>query len=99
MGLDDLRVEINEIDTALVELLTRRMDICARVAEYKKENGMAILQPEREAAVLDKVAGMTRGEYGHYMRAVYSGIMEQSRELQLKYASFFEKDEGGLDEE
>ena len=42
MDLNELRVEIDKIDSELVKLFTARMDIAAQVAEYKKQNNMTI---------------------------------------------------------
>ena len=36
MDLNELRTEIDKIDTELVRLFTQRMDISAQVADYKK---------------------------------------------------------------
>ena len=48
MDLNELRLEIDKIDDELVSLFGQRMDIAARIADYKKENGLPILVPSRE---------------------------------------------------
>lgn len=57
--LEDLRREIDEIDAALLDLLTRRVDIGRRVAEAKRldpaANTGGNLRPGREAQVLNRV--------------------------------------------
>ena len=42
MDLKDIRAEIDEIDSQLVELLLRRMNCSEEVAIYKAENNMPI---------------------------------------------------------
>ena len=50
--LQDLRREIDAIDRELVELFRRRMDVTARVGEYKRARGIPVLDQERERQVL-----------------------------------------------
>ena len=56
MSLDELRDEIEEIDAEIVESIARRTYVVESVAQVKKERGMDIHDPEREEAVLDRVA-------------------------------------------
>ena len=43
MDLKELRVEIDKIDDALVRLFCERMAVAARIADYKKEQGLPLL--------------------------------------------------------
>lgn len=81
MDLKPIRDEIDEIDHQLVELFARRMDCSRKVAQYKIENGIPVLNTEREGQVLDQ-AEACAGEYGSSARLLYSTIMELSRGLQ-----------------
>ena len=53
--LEELREEIDEIDTELHELLTRRIKIGQEVAKAKKVNSGFNLRPGREAQILRKL--------------------------------------------
>ena len=46
-SLEDLRSRINDIDEDLIELVAKRMGIAEEIGDYKKENNITILQPER----------------------------------------------------
>ena len=81
MDIKDIRTEIDSIDSQLIDLFKRRMDCSRQVALYKTENGIPILNQEREEAVLDKVESEA-GEYGSSARQLYATIMELSRALQ-----------------
>ena len=48
MKLDDYREEIDRIDEQIIELFGRRMEVARRIGEYKKENGLNILDSARE---------------------------------------------------
>lgn len=54
IDLNLLRERINEIDEQMVSLFKERMETVSRVAEYKKEKGLPILDSSREKAILDK---------------------------------------------
>lgn len=45
--LEELRRQIDALDFEMVEIFARRMEIAREIGEYKKENGVAILQMER----------------------------------------------------
>lgn len=81
MSLKPIRDEIDEIDRQLVELYTKRMECSRKVAQYKMENGIPILNAEREQQVTD-LAAERAGEYGPSAKLLYSTIMELSRALQ-----------------
>lgn len=79
MDLDSLRGELNAVDEALVALFGRRMDIVARIAAYKREAGLPVLDAAREAAVLDRVAAQAGVGQAADVRRLYSAIFEISR--------------------
>ncbi len=84
MNLSDIRKDIDTIDSQLIDLICRRMDCSRRVAEYKKENGMAVFDPVREAAILERVAERG-GAQGEALKQIWATLMEQSRVLQYPY--------------
>ena len=56
MDLNQLRLEIDKIDDELVRLFVQRMDVSARIGDYKKAHDLPILVPAREAEKLTDVA-------------------------------------------
>ena len=52
--LNQYREQIDAIDQSLVELLARRAKLTRQVGEYKREQGLPIYLPEREAELLAK---------------------------------------------
>lgn len=83
MDLLELRNEIDKIDSQLIPLLLARMDVAKRVAEYKVQNGIPVLNEEREQQILDNVAAKC-GEQGNTIKTVFSATMDASRALQHK---------------
>lgn len=83
MDLLELSKEIDEIDEQLIPLLLKRMHVAENVAKYKIENGLPVLNEEREQQILDNVAKKC-GEQGDTIKTVFSATMDASRALQHK---------------
>jgi len=58
-NLSALRQQIDEIDEEVLNLLGDRMRLAQQIGDYKRENNIAILQPERWSSILD--AAVARG--------------------------------------
>lgn len=84
MDLQELRHQIDDIDRQLVALFKERMQVAANVAEYKRQNGMRVLDASRERALLAKIAELSGEEFEDYTRTLYSTILELSRSYQHK---------------
>ena len=82
MELKELRDEIDGIDRQLVELFKKRMNVSAAVAEYKRQNGMAVLDASRERALLSRISELSGEEFEEYSRILYSTILDVSRSYQ-----------------
>ena len=80
--LDELRQEIDSIDRQMVDLFKARMEIAGRVAAYKKESGMPVLDAGRERILLAKVADRAGEEYADYIQSMYRTILSASRSHQ-----------------
>lgn len=52
--LEQLRKQIDVIDDELMHLFSSRMNVSTEIGQYKKENGIAILQSGRWQEILDK---------------------------------------------
>ena len=84
MDLKDLRSQIDAIDDEMVRLFAARMEIAAKIADYKKENNLPILMPAREREKLQDVAKKAGPEMANYTRVLYSMLFELSRSYQSK---------------
>ena len=77
--LEQLRGDIDAIDRQIVDLMKRRMETVAQVAEYKKANNMPVLDTSRERALLSKVGQEAGEELADYAQSMYRTIMAASR--------------------
>lgn len=76
------REKIDEIDKQLVKLFSDRMQVCAEIAGYKKENGLPVLDARREREKMSMVIEQTPEALRDYTPILYSLIMELSRGYQ-----------------
>lgn len=81
--LISLRNEIDSIDSQLVPLLVRRMEISGEIAEYKAVNSLPILNENREKEILESV-GAQSGEYKNELKSVFTAVMKASRDVQKR---------------
>ena len=82
LDLQNLRLEINETDKEIVDLFKKRMNIAASVAEYKKQNGLPVLDAARERALLSRISDMAGEEFDVYARTLYHTMLDVSRAYQ-----------------
>ena len=81
MDLNELRNEINGIDDEILGPFLRRMALAKQVAEYKRENGLPIYQPQREQEILESVA-QRAGELGGYAKELFTALMDLIKQYQ-----------------
>jgi len=84
MDIGELRQEIDQIDDKLVALFGARMEVAAKIADCKKQEGIPIFVPARERAKLQDVAEKAGPEMANYTRVLYSMLFELSRSYQSK---------------
>ncbi len=82
MDIKELRNEIDDINSQLVELYKKRMAVSAQIADYKKENGLAVFDPVRERELLVNVSEQAGEEFESGVRVLFSMLMELSRSYQ-----------------
>lgn len=82
MDINELRGEIDDINTQLVELYKKRMAVSAQIADYKKEKGLPVFDPVRERELLCKVSEQAGEELESGVRVLFSMLMELSRSYQ-----------------
>lgn len=82
MDLSDYRQDIDEIDKELLRLFQERMDVSAKIAEYKRENSLPVLDPMREREKMASLLENTSPEFRSYTHVLYSLMFELSRSHQ-----------------
>lgn len=83
--LEALRAEIDVIDSELIELLAKRMDVSERIGEYKRQNGLPAVQIERHDEIMrDRLAAAKAiGLDSDFIQSMLSAIHAESVQRQL----------------
>ncbi len=85
MDLSEIRVELDGIDTKIVELYEKRMELCGEVAACKIKTGKRVFDKEREQQKLKAVSDLTHNEFNAQgIQELFEHIMSISRKLQYK---------------
>ena len=79
MDISELRQQIDDTDRQMVELYCRRMDIAEKIGRFKRENGLPVLDSERERNLLNRVAELAGEKNEQGIRAMYQLLMDHSR--------------------
>ena len=82
MELSDYRRQIDDIDSQLLALFYRRMDVAAQIGGYKKAHNLPALDAGRERAKLQQIANSAPEALRDYTVSLYSLIFELSRSCQ-----------------
>lgn len=81
--LDSLRLAIDQIDKDLVRTLEERFKLVKEIGHYKKENGLAIHDPKREAYVLETKKALLKhpGDWQHYEK-IFQLLMNIAKDME-----------------
>ena len=82
MNLDELRAQMDAVDAELMERFRERMALSDEIAKYKKANGMAILDVEREKAKLSKIAKNIEDDLSGFTSKLYLTLADLSKAYQ-----------------
>lgn len=87
MELSECRKKIDEINNEMLKLFCERMEISKKVAEYKAEHGLPILNHARERDIIYEMTEKSGDEMSYYTKVFYNVIMDLSRAYQSKLLS------------
>jgi chorismate mutase len=81
--LEDLRRRIDMLDEHLVRLLNARAACALEIGRIKREEGLDIYQPAREAEVLANVNRLNTGPLGPpAIQRLFERIIDEARHLE-----------------
>ncbi len=82
-NLGPIRDQIDQLDRQIVDLLNQRLALAAEIGKLKRSTGGQIYVPEREDAVLRKVASLNNGPIkNEALQAIYREIMSAAIALE-----------------
>lgn len=80
--LTEYRKEIDEIDAELIKLFEGRMAVSEKIGQYKKDNGLPVLDKKREEEKLEAIVSSVGEEMKPYIKELFSTIFSLSRDKQ-----------------
>ena len=80
--LESARKIINEVDGEMAKLFTKRMEAVKIVAEYKKNNGLQVFDPVREAQVIEKNSKLVKDEE---LKSYFVNFITSNMEISKSY--------------
>ena len=81
--LEEFRKKIDAIDRRLIDAINERAELVVDIGKLKRDAGIPIYAPHREAAVLEKVRGLNKGPiHNRTIEAVYRELMSGSFALE-----------------
>ena len=85
-NLAEMRCEIDRIDTELLSLLSKRMQLSREIGRHKKEHGLSAVQAQRYNELLDNRArkGSELNLDPEFVKAVLQTIHDESVRLQIE---------------
>ncbi len=84
--LEALRVEIDAIDQQILELVAARVRVVLRVGELKRRLGLPVYDPERERAMLERLAARAPPPLDlATIRRVFERLIDESRRLEQNH--------------
>ncbi len=75
--LEELRQAVDQIDDAIITLLSKRFDLAESIADLKHLAQLPIYSPEREAGILKRLPSEQH-------RQVFTVILDVSRAIQTE---------------
>ncbi len=90
MSLDDLRKDIDSIDSSIVKMLSRRLRAARKIGDFKRKGRGLIQDAAREKAVLDHVRRLAKkeGVNPEDVERLYRQIIAASRSVQGTEVAF-----------
>ena len=82
LDLNALRARIDDINHRMVQLFVERMNVSMDIAKYKLENGLPVLDKERERAILNRMALEAGEPFEDYTQVLFRTLFELSRSYQ-----------------
>lgn len=85
-NLSVLRSQIDDIDEELMQLLSKRMEICREIGEYKRENGMPVVQNTRYNQLINTRIRQAEniGLGNDFIKTILESIHEESVRQQIE---------------
>jgi chorismate mutase-like protein len=81
--LEGFRIQVDDVDQRIVELLNERTRVVENIGKIKREAKLPIYEPKREDQVFANVIGVNRGPMTQEaIRRIFERIIDEMRTIQ-----------------
>ena len=97
MKLDDLRAQIDDIDTQILQLLAKRMEIVEKVGSLKRSEGVkgVFIRPKREDDMMKRILAEGAGKFPpKALFSIWRAIISASLQVENPFRVFTTKEAG-----
>lgn len=93
MDLQDVRIYLDQLDTALRYILLQRMALIPLVAEIKLEKNIPMYQPDREEQIYNSLKdfSLAAGLHPHLLTDIYKTIIKDAHNIENSIIAGTEK--------
>ena len=83
MTIDDIRQEIDRLDSELLTIFNRRAGLALEIGEIKKQVGLPVYDPSREMRIFERMKAENAGplDDGAIVR-LFERVIDESRRLE-----------------
>ena len=83
MNIDDIRKEIDRLDTELLKIFNERAALALQIGEIKKQKGLAVYDPDREKRIFDRMRACNPGPLeDNAIVRLFERVIDESRRLE-----------------
>ncbi|TYP00351.1 chorismate mutase [Geothermobacter ehrlichii] len=83
MDFDQIREEIDRLDSELLRIFNRRAQLALDIGALKKERGLPIYDPDREKRILERVQQDNPGPLSNEaIVRLFERVIDESRSLE-----------------
>ncbi|MBO4399746.1 MAG: chorismate mutase [Lachnospiraceae bacterium] len=82
--LEECRMELDKLDSQIVDLLTRRIYVTNAMAQTKKSMNLPVYDQMREELLRRRVRQLAGTEYEEIVAAVYETVITESKKQQMQ---------------
>lgn len=82
--LNKVRSEIDKIDSQILQLMKKRLNLVLKIGKYKKENNLEVKDLKREKEVLEKITekASALGLSNLFVKKIWQLLFKQSYKLE-----------------
>ena len=81
--LEALRRSIDELDGRILQLVAERVKVVLAVGQFKRDNNIAVYDPDRERNMLDRLCGSAPEPLdADTVRRIFERLIDESRRIE-----------------